>query len=95
MEGSIFIHKFDNHESSRTMPIYQLKKTKELKFNDFQILNYDSVLAMASLKPRHVWIYDTLIGQRNGLVMESQTGGNIIQTFRRRNQLMVFNEKPG
>ena len=60
------------------VPIFSLKKTKEQKFNDFEILNYDTVIATASLKPKHVWIYDTLIGQRNGLVSESTVGGNII-----------------
>lgn len=89
------MHKFDNYESSRSIPIFQLKKEKELKFNDFEILNYDSVLAMTSLKPKHVWIYDTLVGSRNGLVMESNNGGNIIQPLRKYNQAMIFNEKPG
>ena len=89
------MYKFDNYESSRTLPIFQLKKQKDMKFNDFELLNYDSVLAMASLKPKHVWIYDILVGQRSGLVMESSIGGNIIQPLRKRNQLMVFNERPG
>eukprot|EP00347_Sterkiella_histriomuscorum_P004436 403360465 len=95
MEGSIYMHKVDNQESSRVQPIYQLKKQKELKYNDFVILNYDSVLSMTSLKPRHLWIYDTLVASRHGLVMESNNGGNIMQALRKRNQIMMFNEKPG
>ncbi|CDW90006.1 wd-40 repeat-containing protein [Stylonychia lemnae] len=95
MEGSMFIHRFDNNDMSRTVPIYQLRKTKERKFNDLSILNQDTVIAMASLKPKHVWVHDTLIGQRAGLVMESQIGGNIIQPIKKRSHLLLLNEKPG
>ena len=61
MDGSIFMHRFDTTEKSKILPVYSLRKTKEQKFNDFEILNYDSVLAMTSLKPKHIWIFDTLI----------------------------------
>ena len=68
MEGSIFMFRFDTYESSKMAPIFSLKKTKDIKFNDFDFLNNDSVLAMTSLKPKHIWIYDTLVPQRNGLI---------------------------
>jgi hypothetical protein len=61
MEGSIMMYKFDTQEASKMYPIYQLRKSKEQKYNDFEILNYDSVLALTSLKPKHIWIFDTLI----------------------------------
>ena len=76
------MYQFDTAESSKVHPIYSLKKTKEQKYNDFEILNYDTVLALTSLKPKHIWVFDTLIYQRNGLVMESPVGGNIIQPYR-------------
>ncbi len=53
--------KFDTSESSKMVPIFHLKKSKEQKFNDFEILNNDTVLAMTSLKPKHTWIFDTLV----------------------------------
>lgn len=61
MEGSVFVYRFDTYESSKMAPIFTLKKAKDLKFNDFDFLNNDTVLAMTSLKPKHIWIYDTLI----------------------------------
>lgn len=72
------MHRFDTFETSKTIPIFNLAKTKEQKFNDFDLLNYDSIVALTSLKPKHIWLYDTLISQKGGLVMESQVGGNII-----------------
>ncbi len=85
MDGSVFMHKFEVNEKAKTIPIFNLNKSKEQKFNDFDLLNGDSVVALTSLKPKHIWIYDTLISQRGGLVMESSVGGNIIQPSRSRN----------
>ena len=61
MEGSIYVYKMDTIEQSKLVPIFQLKKTKEQKFNDFELLNYDSVVALASNKPKHTWIFDTIV----------------------------------
>ncbi len=55
-----------------------MKKTKEQRVNDFLFLNQDTVLAMASLKPKKLWILDTLVPQKNGVVIENSMGGNLI-----------------
>jgi len=78
MDGSIFMHKFDTFEVSKTVPIFSLTKSKEQKFNDFDLLNNDSILALTSLKPKHLWIVDTLVGGKSGVVMESPIGGNLL-----------------
>lgn len=78
MEGNISVFSFDNLESSRSIPIFSLKKTKEDKVSDFEILNQDSVFAVVAQKPKHLWIHDILIGSRGGLVMEQAIGGNIV-----------------
>jgi len=78
MEGSFFIYNFDTFESNKIMPIYSMKKTKEQRVNDFLFLNQDTVLAMASLKPKKLWILDTLVPQKNGVVIENSMGGNLI-----------------
>lgn len=70
MEGNISVFSFDNMESSRSVPIYSLRKSKEDKVSDFEILNQDSVFAVTAQKPKHLWIHDILIGSRGGLVME-------------------------
>jgi hypothetical protein len=95
MDGSIFMHKFDTLEASKTIPIFRLTKTKEQKFNDFDLLNHDSIIAMTSLKPKHLWIVDTLVSSRDGVVMESPLGGNLILPNKSRKQIYLFNEKPG
>jgi hypothetical protein len=77
--------RMDTSETSKLMPIYQIKKSKDLKFNDFDFLNSDSIVAMSSLKPKHTWIFDTLVPQKNGLVMENTIGGNIILPYRDKN----------
>ena len=38
-EGLLSVFNFDNHESSRSTPIFTLKKGKEEKSSDFEILN--------------------------------------------------------
>lgn len=79
MDGSIFMYRVDTNEASKVTPIYSLKKSKEQKILDFETLNNETVLATTSLKPKHIWIYDTLVSSRSGLVMEnSALGGNII-----------------
>lgn len=95
-EGLISVFNFDNNESSRSLPIYSLKKGKEDKISDFEILNQDTVFAVTSSKPKHTWIYDTLMPSRSGLAMEIQTGGSVIQPFMSKSQIMLFNvDKPG
>ena len=74
---------FDVYEQSKINPIFSVRKSKDMKFNDFQILNNDTVLAMSSLKPKHIWVFDTLIPQRGGLVQEYTVGGNVMQINRR------------
>lgn len=98
MEGVISVFNFDNMESSRTVPLYQLKKGKEDKLSDFEILNQDTVYAATSMKPKHLWIYDILMGggSKGGLIHEANIGGSVIQPFRSKSQIMLFNvEKPG
>jgi hypothetical protein len=58
-------------------------------------VNSDTVIAMTSLKPKNLWIYDTLISTKNGLIVESNIGGNIIVPWRNKQTLLTFNEKPG
>jgi hypothetical protein len=48
LEGNVAIFKFDTNESSKTVPIYQLKKAKEDKVNDFDIINSDTVIAVTA-----------------------------------------------
>lgn len=64
----MFLYRFDNYETSKEVPIFSIKKSKGLKYYDFSFLNYDTVLAMTSVKPKQVWIYDTLMNLKNGLV---------------------------
>lgn len=74
------------------MPIYTLKKGKEEKVSDFEILS-DNVFAMASAqKTKHLWIYDTMTNARGGLVMESTNcGGTVVQPYKSKSQLLLFN----
>lgn len=67
-EGHIFVFNFDNMESSRTVPVFSLRKNKEDKISDFEILNQDTVFAVTSQKPKRLWVYDLLMGSRGGLV---------------------------
>ena len=39
---------FDNQEASRTLPFYTLKKGKDERFNDFDIISADTVFAATS-----------------------------------------------
>jgi len=55
-------------ESSRTVPVCSLRKSKEDKVSDFEVLNHDTVFAVTSQKPKHLWVYDLLMGSRGGLV---------------------------
>lgn len=97
MDGSIFAFNFDNLETSRTVPIYSLKRvSKEEKISDFELLSSDTVFAVSAIKPKHLWVYDTLLSSRGGLILESQIGGSIIKSFRSKSQLLLFNsDKPG
>lgn len=61
MEGSFFLFNFDTYESAKYVPVFSLHKSKEQKFQDFEFLNADTVLAFTSLKPKKLWIFDTLI----------------------------------
>lgn len=47
-DGNIFLFNFDNLESSRTMPIFTLKRGKEDKLSDFELLSSDAVFATVS-----------------------------------------------
>lgn len=38
-----------------------------------------------------MWIYDTLMSSRGGLALESTVGGSIVQSFKSKNQLLIFN----
>ena len=67
-DGHIFVFNFDNMESSRTVPVFSLRKNKEDKISDFEVLNQDTVFAVTSQKPKHLWVYDLLMGSRGGLV---------------------------
>lgn len=80
MEGIISVFNFDNQESSRTVPLFQLRRGKEDKLNDFEILNQDTVFAVTSHKPKHLWIYDILMGggSKGGLIHEANIGGTVI-----------------
>lgn len=69
-DGQISVFNFDNMESSRTVPVFSLRKTKEDKISDFEILNQDTVFAVTSQKPKHLWIYDILMNSKGGLVSE-------------------------
>jgi len=48
-------------ESLKMIPIFSMKKTKEQRFNDFDFINSDTVMAMTSLKPKKLWVLDTLV----------------------------------
>ena len=78
LEGNIYVFNFDKQDYSKEVPIYTLKKGKEEKLSDFEIIDTDTVYAATAQKPKHLWIYDILLSSRGGLVMESQAGGNII-----------------
>lgn len=96
LDGHISVFNFDNMESSRSMPIFQLKKSKEEKISDFEILNHDTVFAAVCAKPKHLWVYDTLFSSRGGLILEAPVGGSVIQSFKGRSQIVLFNgEKAG
>jgi len=82
-EGNLYTFRFDIQECSRVSPIYTLKKGKDEKFNDFDILSYsDTVFAVTSQKPKHLWIYDSLLSSRGGLVLDTQVGGSILLPFK-------------
>lgn len=71
LEGNIYVFNFDTKESSKTIPIYTLKRGKEDKLNDFDLISADTVYALTAQKPKRLWIYDTLLSSRGGLVLEA------------------------
>lgn len=76
--------------------MYSLKRGKEDKLSDFDIICGDTVFAVTAQKPKHLWIYDTLLQSKGGLVLDSPLGGNLMQPLRSKNQILLFNgEKPG
>jgi hypothetical protein len=73
-----------------------LKRGKEDKLSDFDIICGDTVFAVTAQKPKHLWIYDTLLQGKGGLALESPLGGNVIYPLRSKNQILLFNgDKPG
>jgi hypothetical protein len=71
--------------------MYCQKRGKEEKFCDFDLLSSDTVYAVTSQKPKHLWIYDVLLSSKGGLVMEFPLGGSLIQPLRSKNQILLFN----
>jgi hypothetical protein len=66
----MFTFRFDAQEA-RGVPIYSLKRGKEDKLSDFDTICGDTVFAVTSQKQKHLWIYDTLLSGKGGLVLES------------------------
>jgi WD40 repeat protein len=71
VEGNIFVFNFDTKEQLMTMPIYTLKRGKEDKLSDFDLISADTVYALTAQKPKRLWIYDTLLSSRGGLVLDA------------------------
>jgi len=95
MDGTFNVFAFDLSEDSKQVPIFEISRTKEMKFHDFELLNGDTVFCMSSLKPKKLWIYDSLLRPRRSLVQEVAVGGNVMHPRQVANEIFTFNEKPG
>jgi WD40 repeat protein len=96
MEGSFTMHSFDREEQSYISPLYSIPKSKQIKFDDFDIVDDETIVAGITLKNKYMWLNDLLMPASSNQVMENnQVSGNILLVNRSKNSIYSFNHKPG
>ena len=87
---------FDLREQSKQSSLYDtqfLNRSKELRINDFQFLDGDSLIACCSFKEKSVQILDTMMPPKHSVVLQLKSGnGGILLTVNSNKQkLYCFN----
>ena len=65
-----------------------------MKINDFDYLTDSTIFVTCSLKPKKICIFDTIFNQEEPVIENINVSGNLLLKLPR-DQIAVFNEKPG
>ncbi len=95
LDGSFNMFRFDLLESSKTNPLFAIPRAKEQKFFDFGYMNDESLVAFCSVKPKRLWLFDTLVGPGSAVLSEQGYGGNLLLCNQPNKMLLTFNDKAG